>query len=120
MGCGSTEADVLLTFLNLPNAHTFHTKTFARVSDAIRGAIKEISNKSIQGAREKEIKETLGEEFFHILFAMMEQIVTPYVYLRTYVRSGINVPYKPDWKQKYAICTIGRSSIVGGNFVQKI
>ena len=23
MGCGSTEADVLLTFLNLPNAHTF-------------------------------------------------------------------------------------------------
>ena len=119
MGCGSTEADVLLTFLNLPNTHTFHTKTFARVSDAIRGAIIEISNKSIQDTREEEIRETLGEEIFNILFAMMEQIVTLYVYLCTYVRSGINVPYKPDWKQKYVICAIGRSSVVGGNFVQK-
>ncbi len=64
MGCGSREADVLLTFLDLPNAHTFYTKTFSRVSDAIRSEIKEISNKSMKDAREEEIREILGEELF--------------------------------------------------------
>ena len=52
MEYGYTEADMLLMFLELLNMHTFHTKTFTWVSNAIRWEINEISNKSMQDATE--------------------------------------------------------------------
>ena len=42
----------------------FTPKHFARITDAIGTEIIEISNKSMQDAREEEIRETLGEELF--------------------------------------------------------
>ena len=64
MGGGSTEAGVLLTFLDLPNSQTFHTKTFTKIMTPIRPEIKKITDLCMQEARDEEIKETIGEELF--------------------------------------------------------
>ena len=62
MDGGSTEAGVLLTFLDLPNSQAFHTKIFTRIMTSIRPKIKKITDLCIQEARDEEIKETIGEE----------------------------------------------------------
>ncbi len=64
MGCALTEAQTLLTYLDLPNGHTFFTKSFSRILDAIRPEIKNITDQCMQDARQREIKETIGEKLF--------------------------------------------------------
>jgi len=39
-GCGSTEGESLMTYLDLPNAPSFKKKTFARIQDKMRPEIK--------------------------------------------------------------------------------
>ena len=64
-GCGGSEASVLLTFLDLPHSSTFHKSTFARVKEAIRPAIVEISDQSKCKARDAEVLQTMGETKFN-------------------------------------------------------
>jgi len=63
-GCGGSEASVLLTFLDLPHSSTFHKSTFPRIQEAIRPAIKELSEKSEKEAREAEVLATIGADKF--------------------------------------------------------
>ncbi len=64
MGCGSTETGTLLTYLDLPNAHTFHRISFSRILLAMRPKIKNITNLCMQEGRDEEIRETIGEESY--------------------------------------------------------
>ena len=64
MGGGSTEAGVILTFLNLPNSNAFHTKSFSRIQTKIREEIKVITDSSMEQAREEEIRKTIGEKMY--------------------------------------------------------
>ena len=61
-GCGAQEAAVNLTFLDLPHASTFQKTTFQRVQSAIRPIIKNVSEKSMMEAREKEVSATIGHD----------------------------------------------------------
>ena len=63
-GCGGSEADVLLTFLDLPHSSTFHKFTFARVQEAMRPTVKELSEKCKKEAIESEVLSTVGNEKF--------------------------------------------------------
>ena len=54
----------LLTFLNLPDSHVFHTKKFARDLTSIRLEIKRITDFCMKKARDEEIINTIGEELF--------------------------------------------------------
>ena len=64
IGCGSTEAGVLLTFLDLPNSSAFHRMSFSRILTAIRPEIKEITNLCMEHGQNEEIKQTIGEELY--------------------------------------------------------
>lgn len=63
-GCGSTEGESLMTYLDLPNAPSFKKKTFARIQEKMRPEIKQMSNKCLEDARNEEIERTIGEEMF--------------------------------------------------------
>ena len=64
IGGGHSESEILLNFLDLPNASTFKKKTFSRVQTAIRTVIETISNDSMIQSRNEEIKATIGETLF--------------------------------------------------------
>ena len=64
MGGGSTEAGVLLAFLDLPNSNTFHTKTFTRIMDSIRPEIVKLVDLCMKEGREEEVRTTIGEELY--------------------------------------------------------
>ena len=57
-----------MTYLDLPNAPSFRTKTFAKIQDAIRPIIKSISDTCMKDARNDEIKEKLGENLYEEQF----------------------------------------------------
>jgi len=59
---GSSEANAIITFLDLPHASTFHTNTFPRVQNAMRPAIKRISQQCMEKARAEEVLQTIGLE----------------------------------------------------------
>ena len=65
-GCGSTEAGVVLTYLNLPHSHTFQKMTFRRVQASIRPAIVELSERSMEEARHFEVSATVGESKYKL------------------------------------------------------
>ena len=74
-GCGLTEAETLMTYLDLPNGPSFRTKTFAKIQDAIRPIIKNISDSCMKDAQNDEIKETLGENIYEEQF--LQNKLTP-------------------------------------------
>ena len=59
-GRGSTEAETLITFLDLPNAFS-SKKTFARIHNALRPEIKKVTDFCMEKARCDEILKTIGE-----------------------------------------------------------
>ena len=63
-GCGSSEAESIMTYLNLPNAPSFKKKTFGRIQEKMRPEIKKITNKCMEQARYEEIEATIDEEMF--------------------------------------------------------
>jgi len=60
--CGSAEAGVLLTFLDLPHNSTFQRNIFSRVQLAIRPGIKNVTDKCMTESRNEEVRATVGEE----------------------------------------------------------
>ena len=64
MGGGNCESETMISFLDLPHASTFKTKSFSFIQSAIRKEIVEISNASMKDALEDEIERTVSKEVF--------------------------------------------------------
>ena len=62
IGCGNSESETLLNFLDLPHGGTFKRTTFSRLQSAVRSTIVKISDRSMEDARHEELKKTYGEE----------------------------------------------------------
>ena len=60
-GCSGSEANTILTYLNMPHGSTFHKSTFSHVQSAQRDKIMNLSNFSMKSEREREIEATIGE-----------------------------------------------------------
>ena len=73
-GCGSTEAETTMTYLDLPNGPSFRTKTFAKIQDAIWPIIKNISDTCMKDEQNDKIKETLGENMYEEQFLQKKLI----------------------------------------------
>ena len=63
-GCGATESETYISFLDLPNGSTFKKKIFSRVQNAMRPEIVKISDLCMDDARHEEIKKTIGENLY--------------------------------------------------------
>ena len=54
-GGGASEANVIITFLDLPHASTFQKNTYPRVQNAMRSSIKKITEHCMEKARDEEV-----------------------------------------------------------------
>ena len=62
IGAGASDCGLLLTFLNLPSAASFQSKSFSRIENCVRPTIKKLTQQSIDDALAEEIKETIKAE----------------------------------------------------------
>ena len=62
IGAGASDCGVLLSFLNLPSAASFQSKSFIRIESCLRPTIKKLTQQSIERALKEEIVKTIEEE----------------------------------------------------------
>ena len=62
IGAGASDSGIVITYLNLPNAASFKSKSFNRIESCIRPTVKELTQQSIECALKDEIKQTIIAE----------------------------------------------------------
>ena len=108
-GCGSTEADTFISFLDLPNGSSYKSRHFARIQNAIRPDIVKISDSCMDKARHEEIRTTLGEDLYK---DFLQKKLTP-------AQVPLTVMYDMGWNKrssgnKYDSMS-GHGFLLGGN-----
>ena len=60
--CGASESDILLIFLNLPHAHSFHRHSFRKIKSAMMLKVNEICEESIKESIEEDVRLTIKDD----------------------------------------------------------